>query len=806
MSVLEIGRLVGARVPRVEDARLTTGRGRYLDDLTPAGTLHLRLVRSQFANAAIARVAIGEFEPPPAGTVFVTGEEVDGAIAADVDHPSWQHASQPLLARDRVRFVGEPVCAVLHEDPYASEDAAETVVVDYDESEPVIDLAAALADDSPRVHEDWRDNVFVRRHRRIGDVDAARAAADHTIRRTFRNHRQAGVPLEGRGCLAVPTPGGRGVTLWSSTQIPHLVRAEVATLLSLPEDAVRVVAPDVGGGFGVKGHVFVEELLVPLLALRLGRPVKWVEDRAEHLAASIHARDQLHLVEAYVTGTGRVTGVRAQLVVDAGAYSVFPWTAGSDSGLAAKQLLGPYDIQDYEVEDIAVATNKCPLGTYRGVGRPGAVFAMERLMDEIAAELGLDPVDVRRENVIREFPYRSAFGPEYDEGSYAESLERVCEELGYAELRDRPRGDGAPLVGVGIALYNEQTAHGSPDFQVRNTPVVWGYESVTIRMEATGVVTLYTGLQSHGQGMETTLAQVVADELAIGLDQVRVMHGDTANSPYAVGTWGSRGAVLGGGAARRAALVLRAKLIEIAAHALDRSADTLEMADGMVVPRDGGDGLAIGELADWAHRRVVRLPPGMEPGLEATVFLDGPERGTFSNACHGVVVEIDPGTARVAIRRYVVIEDCGTMLNPTIVDGQVHGGVAQGIGSALLEEFVYSPSGEPLTTTFMDYLMPSATDIPDIDVHHLHTPSPNTEFGAKGMGEAGAIGPAAAIANAVSDALGTGVMEAPLRMERVWRLLRSEGPSPTTEFDPWLQVAGLRAFWSQQDPKAGEAA
>jgi aerobic carbon-monoxide dehydrogenase large subunit len=791
-------RLVGARVRRVEDARLVSGLGRYLDDLAPAGTLHLRLVRSQFPSALVTSISIGDFEPAPEGTLLFTGDDTGHlAVRADVRHSSWRGSEQPVLARGRVRYVGEPVAAVLHPDPYVAEDAADLVSVDCEPLPAVVDLAGALDPGSPRVHEDWPDNLFVRRRRVFGDLDEARGQADRVIRRVLRTNRQAGVPLEGRGCLAVPEPTGASLTLWSSTQMPHLVRTYVARQLGLPEHALRVVAPDVGGGFGVKGHVFGEEVLVAWLALRTGRPVKWVEDRSEHLIASIHARDHLHLVEAFVSASGRVLGLRAQLVVDAGAYSVFPWTAGSDSGMAAKVLLGPYDIQRYEVEDVAVATNKCPLGTYRGVGRPSAVFTMERLMDEIARELGLDPAEVRRRNLIREFPYRTAMGLEYDPGSYAESMEKALEHVGYEALRRAPRerGGGRVRIGVGVAVYNEQTAHGTPDFEVRGTPIETGYESLALRMDPDGAVVVHTGLQSHGQSYETILAQVVAEELGVEFGTVRVVHGDTASSPYCVGTWGSRGAVLGGGAAARAARQVRAKLLAIAAHHLEVSEADLEIQDGVAHPRGyPGKGLAVAELAYIANRHTALLPPGIEPGLEATVFLDGPERGTFSNACHAAVVEVDTRTGKVRPVRYVVVEDCGVMINPTVVDGQVQGGVAQGIGSALLEEVKYSPEGQPLTSTFMDYLLPTSTDVPAVEVHHLQTPSPLTELGAKGMGEAGSIGPMAAVAGAVSDALGRPVLETPLRPERVWRL-RHEPVDLDALWARWARLENLSGFW-----------
>lgn len=788
--------LIGAPVRRVEDAKYTTGTGRYLDDLVVPGMLHLRLVRSHIAHGRLKSVQLDDWEPAPDGTVLITGADCpDLAVRADVPAETWQQSAQPPLAVDRVRFAGEPVAAVLHSDPYVVEDAAELVDTEIEELPPVLDLASALEGESGPLHEGWSSNLFVKRRRTFGDLEAARSRSSRVVRRVFRNNRQAGVPLENRGCLAVPDPAGEGVTLWSSTQMPHMVRTVVADRLGLPESAVRVVAPDVGGGFGVKGHVFPDEVLISWLALHLGRPVKWVEDRSEHLLASIHARDHAHLVEAHVDDSGRVHGMRLQAIVDAGAYSVYPWTAGSDPGMVGKVFPGPYDFQDYEVEDIAVATNKCPLGTYRGVGRPSAVFTMERIMDEIATELDLDPVEVRRRNVITEFPYTSATGLVYDPGSYRESLELVAAELTAANGSNVQTADTDDVaVGRGFALYNEQTAHGALDFKLRETPIESGYQSTTLRIGTDGGVLVFTGMQSHGQGMETTLAQMAATELGVPLESVRVVHGDTANSPYAMGTWGSRGAALGGASTGRAARVVRDKIVEIAAHQFECSATDVELVDGSAqVIGSPSTSLPISDIAYTAMRKIHDLPPGMEPGLEATDYLDGPPRGTFSNACHGAVVEVDRRTGRIQIRRYVVAEDCGTVINPMVVDGQVHGGVAQGIGSALLEEVVYSPEGQPLSSTFMNYLMPTSTDIPDIEVKHLNTPSPWTEHGMKGMGEAGAIGPMAAIANAVADALNTPVWETPLRMERVSALL--DGATPDGLWEKWSGIPELAAFW-----------
>lgn len=768
--------LIGARIPRLEDRRLTTGEARYLDDLEIAGALHARIVRSPVAHARILGIDAGALRAAFPDALVFTGVECEAGIRADIQQPGAQHSFQPCLARDVVRYVGDPVAVVLTADPYRSEDAAELLEVEYEPLEVVTGIERALAPDAPPLHPGWTENAFIRRVRGGGDIEAAAREADHVIRRTFRTNRHTGVPMEMRGCLATLDPTGRQLTLWSSTQLPFMVRSYVAAELGWPENALRVVAPDIGGGFGVKGGVQPEEVLVSWLAIRTGRPVKWVEDRVEHLQASIHARDHLHQLEAYVRADGRVLGVSVRILLDAGAYSVYPWTAGCDSSMAASVLLGPYDIPNYRAEDIPVATNKCPLSTYRGVGRPSAVFSMERLMDEIARELGIDPIEIRLRNVVRTFPYQTPTGLEYDSGSYAESLERMREVLEYDRLRRwqaeaRSRGEH---VGIGIMMFCEQTAHGTREFITRGMPLVSGYQSATVEMDPQGRVTVFTGLQSHGQGMETTLAQVAAGELGIPLEHVRVIHGDTGNSPYAMGTWGSRGATLGGGSVALAAGDLREKLLQIAAHHLEIGARDLELRGGAARVKGVPDRcVQIATLARWALQDPIHLPPGMPPGLQQTRFMDGVERGVFSNGCHAVVVRVDPELGKIELLRYVAIEDCGTMINPLIVDGQVQGGVAQGLGSALLEELIYDDDGQLLTATFADYLLPGTTNVPNIEVYHLETPSPLTPLGTKGMGEAGAIAPMAAIGNAVTDALDACVTETPLNLERTWRLART---------------------------------
>lgn len=772
-------RYVGARVTRLEDPRLVRGLGRYIDDLALPNMLHLRLVRSEFAHArliGIDQTAAAENFPD---VLVFTGADIGTlAIRAPADVPGAQHAVQPILARDRVRFVGEAVAAVLTSDPYQAEDAAELVYVDYDPLPVLADVTTALAPDAPALFEGWRNNLFIERTRQGGDIAAARAGAAHVVRRTYRTQRQAGVPMECRGVIAALDPAGQTLTVWSSTQIPHLLRTYLAEELKWPENRIRVVAPEVGGGFGVKGHVFAEEVLVAWLAIRTRRPVKWIEDRREHLVASIHAREHVHTLEAYVTPDGKVLGLKADITVDVGAYSVWPFTAASDPGMVAKVLPGPYDLAAYEATFRGVATNKCPLGTYRGVGRPAAVFSQERLMDEIAIELGIDPITLRERNLIKAFPYKNVLGFTYDAGSYAESLVKIRELLA-PDLAEARRSRGSNVrTGVGMALFLEQTAHGTPDFIPRRTPIETGYESAKVEMHPDGQVTVYTGLQSHGQGHETTFAQLAADQLGIAPADVVVRHGDTLISPYTVGTWGSRGAVLGGGAVHRAAGLIRDKLIAIAAQHLQAAPDAIELSGHHARVKERPDrAIAISRLARWAQRNVENLPDGMEPGLIAIAFVDGPPDGAYSNAVHAAVVEIDVVTGKLKLKRFVVVEDCGTVINPMVVDGQVRGGVVQGIGSALWEQFIYDKEGQPLTTNFADYLMPNARGLPDIEVHHLQTPSAVTPLGMKGLGEGGAIGPAAAIANAVENALGVPVRETPITANRIWELVRASPAS-----------------------------
>jgi aerobic carbon-monoxide dehydrogenase large subunit len=781
-------KLLGARVKRVEDPRFLTGRARYVDDIVRPRMLHAAFVRSTIAHAEITGVDSTAAAAHPGVRAVMDGRQMAERALPIVCNslvPSWQETRYPALAADRVRFVGEAVAAVVADDRYVAEDASELVLVDYAPLPAVASIAEAIADGAPRLHDGWEDNFFVKRHFVGGDPDRAFAEAAGTLELDLRSNRHSGIPLETRGCIAEYDDAEETLTLWTATQIPHLVRTGLADVLQMPENRIRVIAPDVGGGYGIKGHLFPEEIAVCVLAMEVGRPVKWIEDRREHLLASIHAREHEHRLEVAYTEDGTVLGLRARVYVDCGAYSVYPWTSTMDTGMALGILPGPYRIRHYECEAYSVTTNKCPLGPYRGVSRPAACFSIERAMDEVARATGLDPFEVRRRNLVRpdEFPYQSVTGLVYDSGSFHEALEEVCRQADLDGMRaeqERARAEGR-LLGIGFACYTEQTAHTTNEFIKRGVPIIFGYDTATVRMDPSGKVAVYVSTHSHGQGHETTYAQIVADQLGLGLGDVKVFFGDTASAPYGHGTFASRSAVLAGGASHRAAGKVREMLVDFAAHELEADAADMELGDGEAFVRGApGRGVKIADLARWAYHRPERLPPGMEPVIEAVASYDAdPGTGTFANAAHLTLVEVDPDTGGVDLLRYAVVEDCGRMINPLVVDGQVHGGVAQGIGGALLEELVYDENAQLTTTTFLDYRLPGATDIPRISVSHLETLSPFTIEGIKGMGEGGAIAPGPALASAVEDALRplgqVFVNELPLTPERVRRFAEQAG-------------------------------
>jgi carbon-monoxide dehydrogenase large subunit len=754
-----LNKLVGARLRRREDPRLLRGRGSYVDDLRRSGLLHVAFVRSDFAHAAVVGIDTKAAKGTPGVLGVYTAEDLAGIVRgprATSANEGYQACQTPVLTVDRVRYVGEPVCAVAAETRHVAEDGAEAVRVSYEPLSPVVEIAQALADDAPQIHEEVKGNLFNHFSTTTGDVEAAFAAADFIVENEYRSQRVAPMPLEARVTMAEWDPDGQSLTVWASHQAPHMMRTGLAEFTGLPESAIRVISPDVGGGFGGMLVVYVEDLVVIGIARLTGKPVKWTSARREDILTTMHGREQIHRISAAVRNDGRVLGVRAKIMASNGAYAIWPMTAGLDSGQASENVTGPYDIATYERDVYAVVTNKAPMGPYRGVGRVSACFSIERTMDDIAAHLGLEPLEVRRRNVIRAYPYTTPTGLTFESGSSAESLDMMEELLDLPAFRTRQRNEltRGRYLGLGVAAVVEHTALGPQEVARKGIEMVLGLETASLRIEPDGAATLIVGTHSQGQGHQTTFAQIVADRLGLPFDRIDVRYGDTAAIPYGLGTWASRSLVYGGGATILATESIIDKGRSIAAHLLECNSADLEFRQGrFAVGGTPTRGIALSEVARVAIHRPDLLPEDLEPGLEATRWYRAPDPGTFSNSLHAAIVDVDIETGEIGIERYVVIEDCGTIVNPTIVEGQLHGGIAQGLGHALLENAHYDEDGQPLATTLMDYLVPGFTDIPRIEVHHIETPSPYSLGGFKGMGEGGAINPPAVIANAVTDAL-----------------------------------------------------
>jgi aerobic carbon-monoxide dehydrogenase large subunit len=737
------GTWVGVPLPRKEDRRLLTGRGRFVADMSRPRMLHAAFVRSPHASASILGIAVDDAARAPGAAAVLTSADIgDPYLLAVLERDEFVPTRMPVLARERVRFAGEPVALVLADDAYRAEDAAELVAVDWAELPP-----------GTPVHDEAPDNCLV--DLVMFDDPAVPGiieAAPLTITARFGSARVAALPLEGRACLAEWDDRDEQLVLHMSTQVPHQVRSGVAQALGLPERCIRVIAPDVGGGFGLKCVVGREEVAVAAAAYRLRRPVQWIEDRQENLTASFHGHEQQYTVTAAFTADGELLALDADIVCDTGAYSAFPFTCAVEPLMAATELPGIYRVPAYRARGRAVASHKPPTAPYRGVSRPQIVLVMERLMEKAAARLGLDPLDVRRRNMITSFPYTGVNGITYDEGSYLESLDLAEQKTkSWRPERAELRAKGL-RAGIGFSCFSERTAYGTPTMSQRRMRMTPGYDTAMVRMDPTGEVIVTTGTCGHGQGHETTFAQIVADQLGVHPGQVRLRQGDTDLAAYGWGTWGSRSVVIGGGAAAKAAGVVAGQLRGIAAALLEVAATDIELAGGAARVRGDADVcLPVAELARIAHFQAHRLPAELRYGLQSTASCDPP--GTFSNACHVAMVVIDPGTLSIRLRRYLVVEDCGVVINPLIVDGQVRGGVAQGVAAGLFERLCYDETGQPLTGTLMDYLAPTAAELCDIEVIHLQTPSAHSETGAKGMGEGGMIGGPAAVLNAINDAM-----------------------------------------------------
>jgi aerobic carbon-monoxide dehydrogenase large subunit len=748
---------VGRSLPRVEDARHLTGQSLFVDDLERPRMLYAAFVRSPFGAARIENISAQNALELPGVEVVITPSDLDGVpgLRPLLHRDEFVATEMPLLAGEMIRHAGEPVAMVLADSPHAAEDGAEAVAVDYEPLEPVISLEAALAGDARAVHEGAEGNVLLDvPGPEDPEVDAAFEQAPIVVEATFTTGRVAAVPMEGRACMAEWDGREDRLVLYTSTQVPYIVRTALADILGLPQQRIRVVAPDVGGGFGLKCVVSREEALVSIAAQRLRHPVKWTEDRQENLTAAFHGHEQRYEASAAFDEEGKLLALRADIACDVGAYSCYPFTCGVEPLMAATEMPGPYRLTRYWSRARAVTTNKAPMAPYRGVSRPQITFVMERLMQKAAKRVGVDAAEIRRRNLITEFPYESPTGVVYDPGSYIECLDKCAEALDlgtWAERQGEARREGR-LLGLGLSCFAERTGYGTRAFALRKMGITPGLDNAHLRMDPSGNVTVMVGTCGHGQGHQTTLAQIAADQLGIDPSKIAVRQGDTESTPYGWGTFASRSLVIGGGATKRAAALLAERIKEAAGHLLEASAGDLELQDGKVCVRGSPDRfIEVAEVARAAHLEAQLLPEGEAGTLDASAGFDPP--GTFSNATHGAVVEIDPETGDVRIDRYVVAEDCGVMINPMIVEGQVRGGVAQGIAAALYERFVYDEEGQPVTSTLMDYLVPTATEIPHVEIMHLETPCAFSETGAKGVGEGGTMGAPAAVACAVADAL-----------------------------------------------------
>lgn len=772
---------IGTPVKRREDPILLRGRGVYVGDITLPGTVYAGFVRSPYAHARILNIDVSETVKHQDCIYVMTPDEAV-FLPSWMEYPGLRQVPRYSLAKGKVRFVGEPVVAVVSRNPYTLSDIVDSVHVEYEPLPPVVDAEKALEKDSPLLYEEWGDNIIMHYTFKAGDVDAAFASADLVIRERLANQRYAPTPIEGRGVVAYFEKTRGELTVWDSTQFPHVLQTYLSQVLSYPEHKIRVIAPNVGGGFGPKSSVWPEEVATIQLAMKLGAPVKWIETRREHLLVCGHERQQIHYIEAAFNRDGELLAIRDKVIADIGVYGTF-WTETQPVMVTMAAIPGPYRFQNYAYEVYCVATNKAPYSPHRGFGRPVAAFVMERIMDMAARRLGLDPAEIRRRNLIKaeEMPFKNVHGIIYDSGNYPEALERALRMAEYDKWRRIQQEERAKgrYIGVGIAMYVEYTSPSSARLSQGLGWKVGGYDSVTLKIEPEGKVVVYTGVADQGQGHYTAYAQVTADALGVKMEDVTVIEGDSKLCPYGFGAWASRCTVTIGGAIIKAAEEMKKKLKAIAGKFLEARPEDIEISESRLYVREAPErSVTLAEVATTAIRDPSRLPEGMEPGLEVTTHYEPTAFTTCSYAIHIPVVEIDPDTGDVKILRYYVFDDSGVVINPTTVYGQIHGAVAHGLGGAMYEELVYDESGQLLNTTFMDYLIPSARETVNIEIEHIETPSPNPG-GFKGMGEGGAIAAPAALANAVEDALaplGVKITETPLKPEYIWRQIRVQQP------------------------------
>ena len=759
---------VGRSIRRLEDSALVRGQGRFTGD-NPA-RFWVRFVRSPVAAGRIRRIAA------PEGARLITAADLDGLapIRPMLHKFGYVPIGQPVLARDVVRYAGDLIAAIVADSEEAAEDIADCVEIEIDPLPAVVDAATALGAGAPRVREEAPGNVVV-------DVrfDSPQPAPVGAVRRTIhaaiRSHRQNATPIEPRAAHAAFDPASGRVTLTCTTQAPHMMRTAIADLIGMAESDIRVIAPDVGGGFGQKMSLAPEFVVLVWLARHLRSSVTWVEDRRENLMASFHSRDMSVTLQGGFDAEARLVTLAGDVVANVGAYAPYPNTAAVEPLMSLAELPGPYAVSAYSCSARGVVTNTCCSAPYRGVARPAITLAMERLMDKAARAFGLEPWEIRRRNLIDSFPFTTATGLIYDTGTYRETLETALAAADVvrfrarqAELREQGR-----YVGLGLSTFCERTGYGSPAFAARGMEVTPGWETVELAMDPSGAVELRIGASPHGQGLATTLAQIAADALGVLPQAVRVVHGDTDRTPYGFGTFASRSLVITGGATLLATRTLQTKLRAIAGALLEAAPADIELAEGAARVVGTDRALPIGRLARAAYHQAHRFPE-LGPGLRESATYD--PAGTFSNACHVAVVEIDVETCAVAVERFIVVEDAGRLINPMIAEGQIRGGVAQGIANALYEEIVYSDTGDILTASLADYLVPTAREIPRIEIHHLETVTDASLTGAKGLGEGGTIGAPAAILGAINDALapfGVEIDEMPATPRRIHAALQA---------------------------------
>ncbi len=793
-------KFIGKAMKRTEDPRMIQGLAHYVDDIKLPDTLHAVFLRSIYAHARIRSIDTSAALKLPGVVAVYTGKDIAqkiGPVPCGAAIPEMKIPDHRVLATNKVYWVGHPVAVIVAENKYIARDAMDLIEVDYEELPAVVDEEQAADPKSPIIHEKFGSNVAYKLTAGEGDIEAALKSADKVIKQKILHRRLAPIAMEPRGVLARYYPGERELTLWTSTQIPHLARTQVALMLGMPENKLRLIAPEVGGGFGSKLNVYAEEAVISYASMQLGRPVKWIEGRRENIQGTIHGRGQTGYIELGVKKDGTITGFRYNVFADMGSY--FQLLTPAIPTLTGLMLSGCYKIPAIQMNVTATFTNKMSTDAYRGAGRPEATYVIERAVDLAARELGMDPIEIRRKNFPEPFDnnsFKTATGLFYDSGNYQAALDKAIKMADYNKLREeqrKARSEGR-LVGIGVSTYVEICAMGPSAAMPAG-----GWESATVRIEPTGKVTIMTGASPHGQGQETSFAQIAADELGVDPNDVTVIHGDTSIVQYGIGTFGSRGTAVGGTAAYFAIQKLKEKASKIAAHLMECEKATFkdgkfcaeaakakaasagepmvpaagqDPASSLPKPNTEGKSMTIADIALAAHL-AKSLPPDMEPGLSATYFYE-PKNFTFPFGTHICVVEIDRETGEIHFQRYVAVDDCGNIINPLLVHGQVHGGIVQSIGQALYEEVVYDDQGQIISGTLMDYAVPKAAMIPWFELDATQTPSPVNPLGVKGVGEAGSIGATPAVVAAVVDALapyGVKHLDMPIRPENVWRII-----------------------------------